>query len=84
MNLINEEEMREYVKNLSAEKFFILKNIVRERDIEEKKRIVKHAEEAINDILSDLQDEGFKFDDEAYSVSLVYDADEDLIFPQFE
>lgn len=84
MNLINEEEMREYVKNLSAERFFLLKNIVRERDIEEKKRIVKHAEEAINDILSDLQDEGFKFDDEAYSVSLVYDAEEDLIFPQFE
>lgn len=84
MNLINEEEMREYVKNLSAEKFFILQNIVRERDIEEKKRIVKHAEEAINDILSDLQDEGFKFDDEAYSVSLVYDADEDLILQQFE
>ena len=83
MNLINEEEMREYVKNLSAERFFILKNIVRERDTEEKKRIVKHAEEAINDILSDLQDEGFKFDDEAYSVSLVYDADEDLILQQF-
>ena len=84
MNLINEEEMREYVKNLSAERFFILKKIMRERDIEEKKRIVKHAEEAINDILSDLQDEGFKFDDEAYSVSLVYDADEDLILQQFE
>lgn len=84
MNLINEEEMREYVKNLSAERFFILKNIVRERDTEEKKRIVKHAEEAINDILSDLQDEGFMFDDEAYSVSLTYSAEEDLIFPQFE
>lgn len=84
MNLINEEEMREYVKNLSAERFFILQNIVRERDIEEKKRIVKHAEEAINDILSDLQDEGFKFNDECYAVSLTYSAEEDLIFPQFE
>lgn len=84
MNLINEEEMREYVKNLSAEKFFILQNIVRECDIEKKKKIVKYAEEAINDILSDLQDEGFKFDNEAYTVSLAYSAKEDLIFPQFE
>lgn len=84
MNLINEEEMREYVRNLSAEKFFILKNIVRERDIEEKKKIVKHAEEAINDILSDLQDKGFKFDNEYNAVSLTYSAKEDLIFPQFE
>lgn len=84
MNLINEEEMREYVKNLSAERFFILQNIVRERDVEEKKRIVKHAEEAINDILSDLQDEGFKFDNEYNAVSLTYSAEKDLIFPQFE
>lgn len=84
MNLINEEEMHEYVKNLPTGKFFLLKNIVRERDIEEKRRIVKHAEEAINDILFDLRDKGVMFDNEAYTVSLEYDVEEDLVFPQFE